>query len=165
MCSQNSARSSTRQRRRRTNTNTRTSRSRSRCKNSTSSTRRVNAEIIKNSTRRLQQHLRRLYSKAIKPFEQLPPDWRDTTIKVIYKSGDRASQSNNRHHLFDPTLYNLFSQLLFRRLQPTLDANWSADQAGFRRSYSTSDHFFMFQQNSHIEHRVAPAAVGSHPST
>ena len=43
-------------------------------------------------------------------------------------------------------LYKLFSQLGFKRLQPTLDANQSGDQAGFRPGYSTTDHLFTFQQ-------------------
>ena len=45
-----------------------------------------------------------------------------------------------------PNLYKLFSRLLFKRLQPTLDDNQTADQAGFRRGYSTTDHLHTFQQ-------------------
>ena len=51
------------------------------------------------------------------------------------------------------------------RLQPTLDANRSADQAGFRRSCSTSDHFFTFQRKSLIEPSSGTSRCGSQPST
>ena len=40
----------------------------------------------------------------------------------------------------------IFSQLLFKRQQLTPDDNQSADQAGFRPGYSTTNHLFTFQQ-------------------
>ena len=40
----------------------------------------------------------------------------------------------------------LLSQLLLTHLQPALDANQSADQAGFRPGYSATDHLFTFHQ-------------------
>ena len=39
-----------------------------------------------------------------------------------------------------PLLYKLFSVLLQRRLAPTLDAQLSKEQAGFRKDYSILDH-------------------------
>ena len=43
-------------------------------------------------------------------------------------------------------MHKLLSHLLFKRLQPTLDDNHSADQAGFRMGYSTTDHLFTLQE-------------------
>ena len=43
-------------------------------------------------------------------------------------------------------VYKVFSQLLFERLQPTPDANQSADQAAFRLGCSATGDLFTFQQ-------------------
>ena len=51
-----------------------------------------------------------------------------------------------------PILYNLLSQLLFKRLQPTLDGSHSVDHAGFRPGHSTTDNLFSFQR---LRHRAA----------
>ena len=76
---------------------------------------------------------RTVYQKTQKHFklhEQSPPNWRDTTTKVMHKSGSPSSPSTCRPICSIPILYRLFSQLFFKRLQPTLDANQFADQAG-----------------------------------
>ena len=57
---------------------------------------------------------------------------RNMTIKVIYKSGDPASPSHCRPKCSISILYKIFSQ----RLHPTMDANQSADQGGFRPGYT-----------------------------
>ena len=95
----------------------------------------VNADMIKHSTRRVKPHLLRPYNKVIKPNEEPPPNWRDTTNKVVY-----------RPVCSTPLLHKFFSQLLFRRPQPTLDASQSVNQAGFRPGHSTTDHLYAFQQ-------------------
>ena len=84
--------------------------------------------------------------KAIHPNEQPPSNWRETTIKMIFKSGGQASPSNYRPIRSISILYNLFGRLVFKRRQPSLDANQSADQAGFRPSFSTTDYLTTFQQ-------------------
>ena len=96
---------------------------------------RCQRRLIKHSTRRVKPHLLRPCNKVIKPKEEPPPNWRDTTIKVIY-----------RPVCSTPLLYKFFSQLLFRRPQPTLDASQSVNQAGFRPGHSTTDHLYAFQQ-------------------
>ena len=87
--------------------------------------------MIKYCTKRLKKHLPRLYNRAIKPHEQPPPNWRDTTVKSVYKSRDSASPPNCRPMCSIPILYKLCSQLLFKRQQPALDASHSIAQAGF----------------------------------
>ena len=42
--------------------------------------------------------------------------------------------------------YTLFSQLFLQRLQPTPNENQSAEHAGFRPGYSTTDHVVTFQE-------------------
>ena len=97
------------------------------------------------ATEKLQKHLLRLYSKDIKPLEQTSPNSRDTTSFFFFsKSGDPTSTSNFRPTCSIP----IFSQLLLRRLQPTLDDNQTTHQADFRPDYSTTDCLYAFQQTS-----------------
>ena len=73
-------------------------------------------------------HLLRLCNKAIEPHEQPPPNWKDATIKVRYKSGDPATPSNYRPICSIPIVYKLFSQFLFKRQLPTLDHSFTFQQ-------------------------------------
>ena len=92
--------------------------------------------------RNSQKHLIRLFIKAIKPHKPTPPNCRDTTIKVIYKSGGPGLTIELPTHLFD----HHFVQTLQPTSQRTVDDNLAADQAGFRAGYSTTDHRYTFQQ-------------------
>ena len=69
-----------------------------------------------------------------------PPD---STIKVIQKLKP-VTLTRLPTHLLCPILCKLFSQLLFRRLQPTLGAHKSDDQANFRAGHFTTDHLYTF---------------------
>ena len=51
-----------------------------------------------------------------------------------------------------PSLYKLFTTILYRRLYPRLDQKQAEDQAGFRSSYQTTDHlttYRMIEQKCH----------------
>ena len=85
-------------------------------------------------------------------------NWRDTTIKVTYRSGGPASPSNYRPSCSIPILHKLFSQLLFKRLQPTQDDKPLTKQSSHRATPRQTT--FTRSSNSDREHRVAPAAVG-----
>ena len=86
---------------------------------------------------------------AINQFERRLKKTQTTTAQ---QSHDVKIQERGHHHrttdpfVRSPLLYKLFTHLFFERLVPTLDANQSADQAGFRLGNSTRDHFFTFQQ-------------------
>ena len=68
--------------------------------------------MIKYSTRRLKHSTHYdCTAKAIKTHEQPPPNWRDTTIKFLHKSGDVASLTNCRPicsipKTLEPTLFH-----------------------------------------------------------
>ena len=44
-----------------------------------------------------------------------------------------------------PALYKLFSTILYGRLYPMLDQRQAEDQAGFRKTYQTTDHFATYR--------------------
>ena len=60
--------------------------------------------------------------------------------KLYTRAEDLASPSNCRPTCSIPILSKIFGQLLFKRLQPTPDANQSTDQASLWPSYSMTDH-------------------------
>ena len=106
---------------------------------------------------RTKKHLLRFYNNAIKLHMPPPPNWRDTTIKVRYKSGDLASPIKLPTHLFDPHLV----QTLQPTSQRTLDDNFlAADQAGFRPGHFHDRPPLHVPATPTKSHRVAPAAVG-----
>ena len=171
ICSQNSMRSSTRQRRRRTNANTRISTNNTKkpftmqelndainqLKRGKAADRRgVNADMIKYSTRRLiKKHVLRLHSKAIKPHEQLPPNWRDTTINVLCKSGNRASPSNKRP---------ICSIVQTLQMEQGYNPRWTPTGALTKQASDGATPrlttFSRSSENPSLSHRAAPAAVG-----
>ena len=67
------------------------------------------------------------------------------TIKVIHKKGDVENVSNYRPICSLLALYKLFSTILYGRLYPVLDQKQAEDQAGFRKSYQTTDHFATYR--------------------
>ena len=66
-------------------------------------------------------------------------------IKVIYKKGDVEDVSNYRPICSLPAMYKLFSTILYGRLYPMLDQSQAEDQAGFRKSYQTTDHLATYR--------------------
>ena len=53
--------------------------------------------------------------------------------------------SNYRPICSLPAMYKLFSTILYGRLYPMLDQKQAEDQAGFRKTYQTTDHFATYR--------------------
>ena len=100
------------------------------------------AEMLKAGGPTLHSQLQRLFNDVISPDATPPTQWKQTTISVIYKSGDPQLPSNYRPIAIIPVLYKLFARLLYNRLAPPLDAHQTPDQAGFRHGFNTDDHLF-----------------------
>ena len=69
-----------------------------------------------------------------------PEECKNVKIKVIHKKGDVENVSNFRPICSLPALYKLFSTILYGRFYPVLDQRQAEDQAGFRKTYQTTDH-------------------------
>jgi len=102
----------------------------------------VLAEMLKEGGGNLRSHLLQLYNDVTSQHSTPPQQWKQTTISVLYKSGDPLLASNYRPIAIIPVLYKLFARLLYNRLEPLLDRYQTPDQAGFRHDYSTEDHLF-----------------------
>ena len=96
--------------------------------------------------------VRQIFNDIMRRNEFTPEDWKKVTVKVIHKKGDVENVSNYRPICSVPVLYKLFSTILHGRLCPVLDQKQAEDQAGFRKSYQTTDHlatYRMIEQKCH----------------
>ena len=100
----------------------------------------IRAEDIKDCNDETREMMRQIFSEIIKRNNFTPEEWKKVKIKVIYKKGDVEDVSNYRPICSLPAMYKLFSTILYGRLYPMLDQNQAEDQAGFRKTYQTTDH-------------------------
>ena len=104
------------------------------------------AEMLKQGGTKLRRILLQLMNSIIQPGAPAPEEWRESTFKVLFKGGDMKHAKNYRPICVLPLLYKLFSTMLYRRLQPSLDKELPKDQAGFRKKFGTVDHLHAFAQ-------------------
>ena len=105
----------------------------------------IRAEDIKACDDETRDMVRQLFNEIIKRNHFTPEEWKKVKIKVIYKKGDVENVSNYRPICSLPALYKLFSTILYGRLYPMLDQKQAEDQAGFRKTYQTTDHLATFR--------------------
>ena len=101
---------------------------------------RIRAEDIKACDDETREMVRQLFNEIIKRNNFTPDEWKKVTIKVIHKKGDVENVSNYRPICSLPALYKLFSTILYGRSYPMLDQRQAKYQAGFRKTYQTTDH-------------------------
>ena len=89
--------------------------------------------------------MRKIFNEVIKRNNFTPEEWKKVKIKVIYKKGDVEDVSNYRPICSLPAMYKLCSTILYGRLYPMLDQIQAEDQAGFRKTYQTTDHLATYR--------------------
>ncbi|CAM4712403.1 unnamed protein product [Leuciscus chuanchicus] len=65
---------------------------------------------------------------------------------LLYKKGDREQLRNYRPIWLLPTVYKVFTKVLYNQLARQLDEQQPPEQAGFRSGYSTMDHIHVLNQ-------------------
>ena len=105
----------------------------------------IRAEDIKACDDETREMVRQIFNGITKRNEFTPEDWKKVTIKVIHKKGDVENVNNYRTICSLPALYKLFSTILYGRLYPVLDQKQAEYQAGFRKSYQTTDHLATYR--------------------
>ena len=89
--------------------------------------------------------VRQLFNDIKKRNNFTPEEWKKVKIKVIYKKEDVENVSNYCPICSLLALYKLFSTILYGRFFPMLDQKQAEDQAGFRKTYQTTDHFATYR--------------------
>ena len=80
---------------------------------------------------------------------------------MIHKKGDVENVSNYRPICSLLALYKMFSTILYGRLFPVLDQKQAEGQAGFRKSYQTTDHFATCRLIEQECHEWAPSNLAT----
>ena len=100
----------------------------------------VVAKMIKKGGSDLRTEILDLFNDILDP-QAVPPDsWKKTRLTVIFKKGDSKAVKNYRPIASIPILYKLFSLMVCARIQNTVYAGLSPDQAAYRPGFSTEDH-------------------------
>ena len=105
----------------------------------------IRAEDIKDCSDETREMMRQIFNEVIKRNNFTPEEWKKVKIKVIYKKGDVEDVSNYHPICTLTELYKLFSTILYGRLYPMRDQNQAEDQAGFRKTYQTTDHLATYR--------------------
>ena len=102
----------------------------------------VIAEMVKNSSQEFLTSILELFNDILLRKSDPPAAWKTTKLIVIFKKGDATLPKNYRPIAILPILYKVFSRLLCQRLTSTLMQKQDADQAAYRKDFSTQDHLF-----------------------
>ena len=112
----------------------------------------IRAEDLQACDDETREMVRQIFNEIIKQNEVTLEAWKKVKIKLLHKKSDVENVGNYRPICSLPALYKLFSTILYRRLYSRLDQEQAEDQAGFRSSYQTTDHFAtyrMIEQKCH----------------
>jgi hypothetical protein len=78
--------------------------------------------------------------------EELPHQWKESTVVPIHKNGDKTDCSNYRGISLLSTSYKIFLNILLSRLIPYADEITGYHQCGFQCNRSTTDQIFYIRQ-------------------
>lgn len=106
---------------------------------------RINAEMLKSGIDVLARPLTDLFNEWIIA-EQIPDEFANSTISLIFKKGDILDITNYRPIALLNLIYKVFTATIDNRIEQTLSANQPCEQAGFRKNYSTLDHSFVLNE-------------------
>ena len=74
--------------------------------------------------------------------KQLPQQWNEGIICVVYKKGDRLNCNNYRPIALLNIAYKIFAILLNKRLTENIENKLQDNQMGFRSNRCTIDNIF-----------------------
>lgn len=89
--------------------------------------------------------LTRLFNNCLAR-SSIPTGFADAKTVLLFKKGDILNINNYRPISLLNTIYKAFTKVIGNRINTILDAAETAEQAGFRRSFSTIDHVFVINE-------------------
>jgi len=105
----------------------------------------IPAEMIKPGGKTIRCEIHKLLI-SIWNKEELPEEWKESTIVPICKKGDKTDCSNYRGISLLPTTYKILPNILLSRLTPYSEEITGGHQCVFRHNRSTTDHIFCIRQ-------------------
>ena len=105
----------------------------------------VLVDILKDGGDIIPEELAKLFTLCIQS-NQTPDSWNNALIILIHKKGDITDLKNYRPISLLSNTYKLFTKVLTNRITGTLDFNQPREQAGFRSTFSTTDHLHTLNQ-------------------
>jgi hypothetical protein len=105
----------------------------------------IPAELIKAGGRIIRSEIHKI-SISIWNKEELPEEWKESVIVLIYKKGDKTDCCSFRGISLLSTTYKILSSILLSSLTPYAEEIIGYYQCGFRRNRSATDHIFSIRQ-------------------
>jgi len=105
----------------------------------------IPAELIKNGTSKLYQHLTNLFQTCMNGRE-IPMEWKTSILSTIHKKGNKENCDNYRGIAVTSTLSRIYGKLLKIKMEQEYRDLEAEEQAGFRAGRSTVDHLFCVSQ-------------------
>lgn len=96
-------------------------------------------ELIKAGGINLCQHICTLFNQILEE-NIIPLEWETGNIILLHKKGPKELMENYRPISILPNLYKLFTKILQQKIEKQINNDQTHEQAGFRPSYSTTDH-------------------------
>ncbi|PZC78256.1 hypothetical protein B5X24_HaOG202328 [Helicoverpa armigera] len=105
----------------------------------------ISTEILKLFKNTLIPHITNLFNSILFT-GQIPLQFTHSNIIILHKKGDKTDINNYRPISLISHLYKLFIKVIHNRIREHLDQHQPIEQAGFRPSFSTTDHLFTLNQ-------------------
>lgn len=105
----------------------------------------ITTEALKIGEPILLPHITNLFNTILKT-GTLPENFCHSNIIILHKKGDKSDLANYRPISLVSHLYKAFIKVLENRISGKLDQQQPAEQAGFRRGLSTTDHLHTLNQ-------------------
>lgn len=105
----------------------------------------ITTEALKIGSHTLLPHLTNLFN-SIMQSGQVPSEMCHSNIVLLHKKGDKSDISNYRPISLTSHVYKAFIKVIHNRIYAKLDQHQPPEQAGFRPSFSTTDHLQTLNQ-------------------
>ena len=102
-------------------------------------------ELLKTAASVVGRPLAQLFNACIEK-ETIPEKWKNACVVLLFKNGDPTDLKNYRPISLQSHRYNLFTEVLTKKINESKEISQLKDQAGFRSNRSTADHLHTLYQ-------------------
>lgn len=102
-------------------------------------------EMLKGTLEEISPVLAKLFNEILQT-RQIPEEWTECHVILLHKKGTRDEIGNYRPISLISNIYKVFAKVILERISLTLNESQPAEQAGFRKGFSTIDHIHTIKQ-------------------